>query len=447
LTTTYIDNDTSASGKVHRPEFEKMMDALGRGEIDVIIAWSLDRLTRNRQDTVRLIESCQKHRTIIALARGSDLDMSTAMGRMMADQLAGWARYEIEQKSDRQIRANAQKARAGKPHGSRRPFGYEADMVTINETEAAIMREMARRYLAGHSFKEIAIWANEQGHATSMGRPWHNITVRNLLNRKRNAGLREYDGVDYPAVWDPVFDPATWEQLQLTIRLRREQSNFKGPIARKYLLTGLAYCGRCGNPLSGTRMYDLGPSFPPRRVYFCAKRTDAQGKKFGCNRIRRNAEALDDWIKECVLYRLDTPELGNLLKRDNDTDVAISLLLHSRQAAKTRLDALVEDYATGLLDREQFSRAKGAAEAELERLERELEVVNRHRTAAGLIPVGDSVRAAWDNSGSDTWRRTLLAMLIDKIVVNPGSTKPFYVTRDGQRHRFDPQWIDIQWKV
>ena len=52
-------------------------EAVEDGSAQVVIAWALDRLTRNRRDTVRLIEACQRHGVTIALVRGSDMDMST----------------------------------------------------------------------------------------------------------------------------------------------------------------------------------------------------------------------------------------------------------------------------------------------------------------------------------------------------------------------------------
>jgi hypothetical protein len=57
VVTERSDNDTSASGKVHRPGFDALLDDMRAGSIDTVIAWNLDRLTRNRRDTVRLCRS------------------------------------------------------------------------------------------------------------------------------------------------------------------------------------------------------------------------------------------------------------------------------------------------------------------------------------------------------------------------------------------------------
>ena len=77
-------------------EFEAMLSEVIDGGADTIVAWSWDRLSRNRRDTLRLIEIGQEHRVTIGLVKGSDIDMTTASGRLVADLLAGVARNEID---------------------------------------------------------------------------------------------------------------------------------------------------------------------------------------------------------------------------------------------------------------------------------------------------------------------------------------------------------------
>src|SRR5699024_8048405 len=84
----FTDNDISAAGGKRRPGFEALLATLAAGHLSVVIAWNWDRLTRNRPDTVQLIETCQRAKAKVALVRGSDLDMSTPSGRMTAGILA-----------------------------------------------------------------------------------------------------------------------------------------------------------------------------------------------------------------------------------------------------------------------------------------------------------------------------------------------------------------------
>ena len=57
--------------------------------------------------------------------------------------------------------------------------------------------------------------------------------------------------------------------------------------------------------------------------------------------------------------------------------------------------------------------------------------------------MGQTLRQEWDANG-DEWRRGLIRLLIKKITVLSGNTKPFYVA-DGVRYRFDPSLIEIDW--
>src|SRR4249919_754625 len=80
-----IDNDVSAAGKRRRPGFEAVLTAIESGQVGAVIAWDMTRLTRNRRDTLRVIETAEQHKTVLAFCRGSDLDLSTPSVRVMAD--------------------------------------------------------------------------------------------------------------------------------------------------------------------------------------------------------------------------------------------------------------------------------------------------------------------------------------------------------------------------
>jgi site-specific DNA recombinase len=412
VTSEIVENNTSATYGP-RPGFEKLLQLMEGRQIDAVIVWHVDRLLRRMTDLERVIELVETSNVRVATVSG-EIDLGTDMGCMVGRIMASVARAEVERKSARYKRANLQKAQAGKPHGSERADGYEADLITIKEDEAAILREMARRVMNGHSYKEVSFWASAQGYRTTTGKIFYPLTVRNLLHKKRYAGIREYNGAEYPAIWEPVFNAETWERLQLVIRLRHDRNGYEQgpPKARKYLLTGLVYCGRCGWPLSGRRMYDAKDK-KPRRAYFCSKRTD-QLAPSGCNGLRRNADALEHWIAECLFYRLDSPELGKLLMETSQNAGDLARLLETRTAMVNRISSFVDDYASGLLTRLELVRAKHTAEAELARIEQEIRRLSASETVTALIPAGQTVRQAWEASESMEWKRSLLVASVSR---------------------------------
>ena len=97
-----------------------MLAAVRRGEIDAIVARHMDRIARNARERLELVEACRKQGVIIALVQGSDMDPTTASGRMVIDVLGSVAEMEIGIKSERHVAALERHARAGKiPHGPR----------------------------------------------------------------------------------------------------------------------------------------------------------------------------------------------------------------------------------------------------------------------------------------------------------------------------------------
>jgi DNA invertase Pin-like site-specific DNA recombinase len=254
------DNDVSAKGHRRRRGFEAMLHRIESGEAQVIVAWSLDRLQRNRRDEVRLYELCQAKGVTISLVNGADLDLSTAGGRLVADQLSSVARHEIELKSDRQVAAQAQAASQGRRVGGRRPFGYASDGMTVVQDEAAAVRLGYQAILAGEPVAEVARQWNDQGLLTGQGNPFSRSAVRDVLLNPRNTGLRAHvteadrkgaEGrrVDRAgriigkAAWPSIVDEGTW---RAAVDLLTDPRRRTGPTNARALLTGVALCGVCG---------------------------------------------------------------------------------------------------------------------------------------------------------------------------------------------------------
>lgn len=434
---TLVDNNVSAS-KRGRPAYTRLTELMESRTIERVVILRIDRLMRLNDELEELIKLTEGTGVQVATVEG-DIDLSTPQGRLVARVLVSVARAEMETKSARHKLANRQKAMSGKPHGSRRPFGYNDDQMTLNESEAAVLRGMAERLLAGSSFKEIAWHLNEQGIKTTLGKLWYPVTVRNMIQKPRYGGIRTYKGeVVGRGTWEPVFDEVTWERLQATMRHRREGFSDR-PRARKYLLTGFLYCGSCGSTLNGETKRDA-PHKELRPVYTCRSQGDEK-RAGGCGGVTRNAAALDHFIREVICYRLDTPDLSKLLTSDKQD---LSPLLNERETLKTKLDSLTDDYADGTLTKSAYKRASERVTASLRRVEAEIESLHRSQFNVSL-KAGQTVKGAW-MSNSDGWRRELIGMLVEKIVVSPGRTKPFYDV-DGIRMRFDPELVSVGWRV
>jgi len=126
-------------------------------------------------------------------------------------------------------------------------------------------------------------------------------------------------------------------------------------------------------------------------------------------------------------------------------DRVLTALVKDRDAKKQRLDALVDDYASGLLTRSQLVSAKDTAEGSLTAAEHKLEALTRSRAGAKMTPVGRSVRDARDK-GDLAWRRQLVALLIERVVIQP-SPSAAHMRNDERWNgwRFKPEDVEIRW--
>jgi site-specific DNA recombinase len=128
-----------------------------------VVVYHADRLHRHPRELEDFIDPCQRTTTKLATVSG-DVDLSTHEGQLIARIQGAVARKESDDKSRRIRRKHEELAAAGKVSGGgSRPFGYEADKLTVRPEEAEMIRECARRALAGDSLRSICLDLNDRG--------------------------------------------------------------------------------------------------------------------------------------------------------------------------------------------------------------------------------------------------------------------------------------------
>lgn len=410
---TMTDNDLSAAGKKKRPGFEAVLEAIQAGTVQVVIAWDMSRLTRNRRDTLRLLEAGEKAGIVLAFVRGSDLDLSTPAGRLTADILSGVARHEIDQKSDRQKRAVSQAAAAGKWVGGRRPFGFEPDGVTIRETEADALKAAYKDILAGVKLARIARALNAKGFATPQKTRggevswWTAQTLGPMLLNPRYAGLRAVSirpehgrpkwEIVGKAVWPALVEEETWLAAKSVLVDPRRSTP---PRSGRALLTGLALCGVC--PPEDPAPVHGGRNKFGHRTYRCSAVP---------GHVCRQAEPVDEYVGEIIVARLSRPDARALLEPERPDSAPLrSEVLALRQ----RLDALALEFADGDLTASQLRSATARIKERLAVAEGELADAGRVNVLGPLI-VADDATQAWNEMDVDRQRAVVDTLMTVRL--------------------------------
>jgi DNA invertase Pin-like site-specific DNA recombinase len=107
----YFDHGVSgAMGRDRRPELDRLMTDAARGKLDVVAAWSVDRLGRSLQHVVNMLAELQEQNIAVYLHQ-QQVDGTTTAGKAMLGMCAVFAEFEWNSTRDR-IKAGLDRARA-----------------------------------------------------------------------------------------------------------------------------------------------------------------------------------------------------------------------------------------------------------------------------------------------------------------------------------------------
>jgi site-specific DNA recombinase len=420
----YVDADISAYSGKRRPEYLRMLDDIEAGAVEAVVVYHADRLHRHPRELEDFIDLCQRTKTKLATVSG-DVDLSTHEGQLIARIQGAVARKESDDKSRRIRRKHEELATAGKVSGGgSRPYGYEQDKRTVRVEEAEVIRDCARRVLAGDSLRSICLDLNERGIASAAGKAWTSQTLRRMLMSARISGQREHRGeIVAKAEWPAIIAPRETQQLRAKLGDPDRRTNRAG---RRYLLTRLLRCSHCNSVLVA-RPRDDGT-----RRYVCAS-----GPGFvGCGKTTIIADPLEQFIAAGVLHRLESPRLPEaIIRTPNGADGSEWQAEVERTQAK--LDELAELWADGEITRGEWLKARAPIERRQTLAKKKLAALNR---ATALVPfIGDAkrVREQWQTMTLSR-QHQIVAALLDHVIVGPA--------RRGY-NRFDESRLRPVWRV
>ena len=413
------DNDISAYDGGGRPGYELLVEQIRSG-VSVVVVWHVDRLYRQPRELEDLIGLVERHPVRIEAVRGGGLDLNTVEGRLMARQFVAVAAYESGHKSDRITRAARRKAEQGAWHGPAR-YGYGPGGVLIPE-EAAVVRQMADRFLAGESLRSIARWLNMSGIApgragTGTAGIWYPYTVRSVLASARISGQRAYapDRRSDPVEGREILGPGDWEAIITPEQTARIRAILADPSRRPAcpavlsLLGGIARCGKCGAGLTIVKHTSTRGGTATLR-YAC--RADPSRPQRGGVTI--NAAHLDEHVAARVLHRLAAPRTS---ARAGSTTAVLAQI----STLNARLTEIDRDRQDRLISVREHTVARTAAREALAAAGRALATVTGEAVALHAAPIGDRPGLeVWWESLDVPGRRAVIKALTSRVTVGPG---------------------------
>lgn len=180
-------SDPGISGRtMDRLGLQKMIRAIERGEIQAVVIYKLDRLSRKQRDTMTIIEDIFLENDVDLVSLNETLDTSTPWGRAMIGILSSFNQMESENIQMRTAMGKEAKATKGGYAGGKPPLGYKSvngELVVVEE-EAEIVRLIYKLRKNGMTMVNIAEELNKRGLKTKQGNEFRHSAIQGILNNK-----------------------------------------------------------------------------------------------------------------------------------------------------------------------------------------------------------------------------------------------------------------------
>lgn len=286
---------------IDRPGFQQLMRDIQAGQIDCVLVYKLDRLTRSLWDFVNVIEGFFKKHKVAFVSATESFDTTAPVGRLVMTILVVFAEFEREQTSLR----IKDKIRTSKTNGIWTggfiPFGYRSVERKLEKhpEEAPIVQHIYDRYVQTGSLRALARELNRT-HPADRKR-FNYEGLRTLIKNPIYKGYLSYKGEQYKGRHEGIVAEDVWQKANSLLQQRSVRYELTDSGA---LLKGLCLCEVCQRAMTPTHTNKAGKRYS---YYVCLNKQ----KGNHCRGLGKNVnlDVLDSLVMEEARNVLRKPEI------------------------------------------------------------------------------------------------------------------------------------------
>ncbi|MDR3207123.1 MAG: recombinase family protein [Oscillospiraceae bacterium] len=249
-----------------RPAMLALLRALETGLFEAVLCMDIDRLGRGNMKEQGIILETFKQAGVKIITPRKTFDLNNELDETYGEFQAFMARQELKLIKGRMQRGVIKSVRDG-CHMGPPPYGYERawrdrrPTLVPRAAEAAVVRGVFARYLAGQGVQAIADTLSGQGISPPRGTRWRKATIARMLRnevylgrvvRKTGAG----EAIALQGLHPPLIDGETFRRVAERLGSRAQPPS-AGPL--RNALAGLLRCRVCGRAMErhgrGVRAY------------------------------------------------------------------------------------------------------------------------------------------------------------------------------------------------
>ena len=404
----YIDGGYSGKD-LNRPAIQELMRDVENHEIDTVIVFKLDRISRSQRDTLYLIEEVFNKYNVGFISVRENFDTTSPFGKAMIGILSVFAQLERETILERTRLGLRKRAEAGLWRGGGKiPFPYDYDekkgILVPNPEKVELLNKMITLYLGGSSFLQIS---NIVGMDESM--------VEKRILSRTNLGIIPYKGEEFEGQHELVVSEELYNRI---IKMNKLRS--KSRTARHYLLSGKIYCGKCG---AKYRYQKWGK----RLICYCYSQQKSRPKFIkdpNCNNKRYDSFEIED----VVLENIFTMSLDEKMFEENMLALnvnAVEELENRISKLSSQIENLLNYISLGIAIKETSNKINVLEEERKklnEQLKDEKKAQSQIETTKSMIK---NLREVW-NYMTFNEQRLIIEHLVEKIIIDDNKISIYY---------------------
>lgn len=342
----HYDDGGISGGTLDRPALQRLMADIEDGDVDQIVVYKIDRLTRSLPDFAKLVDRLDaKEASFVSVTQS--FNTATSMGRLTLNVLLSFAQFEREVTAERIRDKIAASKKKGMWMGGYVPLGYDADGRTlkINAEEAGTIRTLYDLYLKHKLIRLVKEEAVKLGLRSKLrtsskgitrgGRYFDRGQIHHMLSNPIYAGRIRHKRDVYEGLHAAIIEPDVWDRVQIMLKqkapyVRGQQTQANHPS----LLIGKLY-DQTGDRLSPSHSKKNGK----RLRYYISYRLSKQSGEKDIAGWRLPAKPLEDQITNTVVNHIKKNVTSELLI--NPDAVTISNAVIAIDKIKTKQDEIV----------------------------------------------------------------------------------------------------------
>jgi DNA invertase Pin-like site-specific DNA recombinase len=331
------DDGGFSGGTLERPALQRLLADIEAGQVDVIVVYKIDRLSRSLMDFSKLVEVFDR-RGVTFVSVTQSFNTTTSMGRLTLNILLSFAQFEREVIGERIRDKVAASRKKGIWMGGWAPLGYDIKerKLIVNETEATLVRRIFERFVRCGSVTVLARELAAENARNKYGKTIDKGIIYRLLNNRVYVGDAVHKGAAYPGEHEPIIDKPLWDKVHSVLtespRARAGRTRAQTPALLKGLIFGPD--GRAMSP-THTRRGD--------KLYrYYVSQTVLKGGADGCPINRVPAAEIERTVIDQLRVLLRSPEIIVATWREARKEIAGLTEAEVRDALQ-RLDPLWDE--------------------------------------------------------------------------------------------------------